>query len=176
MPCWWESCGASRGRVAAPEKRLELYDKGSDCKMPIARIAVIDGQGGGMGKALVEKLRQAFGKKAHIFALGTNSLATSSMLKAGADAGATGENAIAVNAHKVDVIMGALGIVSANSMLGEITERMACEIGKSDAQKILLPINKCSLTVVGQKKLQFAECIEEAVAEALAFCKFGHEM
>lgn len=133
------------------------------------RIAVVDGQGGGMGKALVEKLRQAFGKDAEIIALGANSLATSAMLRAGADTCATGENAIVVNADRVDLIMGAVGIIAANSMLGEITEKMACAIGKSDAQKILLPINKCSLTVVGQKKLQFMECIDEAVTEALAF-------
>ncbi|MDR0361546.1 MAG: DUF3842 family protein, partial [Planctomycetota bacterium] len=115
------------------------------------RIAVIDGQGGGVGKALVEKLRQTFGKDVHITALGTNSAATSLMLKAGADDGATGENSVVVNANKVDIIMGALGIISANSMLGEITPTMASAIGESDAQKILIPINKCNLTVIGVK-------------------------
>lgn len=132
--------------------------------MSAIRIAVVDGQGGGVGKALVEKLRQTFGRKVYIIALGTNSLATSSMLKAGADVGATGENAITVTAAGVDIIMGALGIVAADSMLGEITPAMARAIGQSAAQKILIPINRCSLTVVGLKNMQFNEYIAEAVA------------
>ena len=132
--------------------------------MSTIHIAVVDGQGGGVGKALVEKLRQSFGKDVGIIALGANSLATSAMLKAGADAGATGENAIVANAGKVDIIMGALGIVAADSMLGEITPAMACAIGRSDAHKILVPISKCNLTVVGLKNMQFGEYIAEAVA------------
>lgn len=134
---------------------------------PLPRIAVVDGQGGGVGKALVEKLRQAFGKDVYILALGTNSLATSPMLKAGADAGATGENAIVVNANRVDAIMGALGIVSADSMLGEITPAMAHAVARSGAEKILLPINRCGLTVAGVKKLSFGEFVDEAVETAL---------
>lgn len=132
--------------------------------MPILRIAVVDGQGGGVGKALVEKLRQAHGKDVYVLALGTNSLATSTMLKAGADTGATGENAIAVNVGKVDVIMGALGIISADAMLGEITPAMACAIGRSEARKILVPINKCNLGVAGVRPMQFGDYIAEAVA------------
>lgn len=139
--------------------------------MTSIRIAVVDGQGGGVGKALVEKLRQSFGKGVYIIALGTNSLATSLMLKAGADTGATGENAIAVNARKVDAIMGALGIISADSMLGEITPAMACAIGQSDAQKILVPINKCNLSVAGIKNMQFGEYIAEAVEMARSILK-----
>ena len=131
-------------------------------------IAVIDGQGGGVGKALVEKLRQTFGKEVYIVALGTNSLATSPMLKAGADAGATGENAIVVNAGKVDIIMGSLGILAANSMLGEITPAMARAIGESDARKILIPINRCGLTVVGLKSMPFNEYIEEAITRVIS--------
>lgn len=132
--------------------------------MALTRIAVIDGQGGGVGKALVEKLRQAFAKEVYIVALGANSFATSPMLKAGADAGATGENAIVTNAGRVDIIMGALGILAADSMLGEITPAMARAIGQSDAHKILVPINKCNLTVVGQKNLSFGEYMDEAIA------------
>lgn len=134
--------------------------------MAVTRIAVIDGQGGGVGKALVEKLRPAFGRDAHILALGTNSLATSLMLKAGADAGATGENAIAANVGGVDIVMGAIGILSADSMLGEITPAMAVAIGRSGAQKILIPINRCNLAVAGLKNLQFGEYVAEAVAAA----------
>lgn len=136
--------------------------------MSIQRIAVIDGQGGGGGKALVEKLRQAFQKDAYILALGTNSLATSIMLKAGADVGATGENAIVVNARKADIIMGTLGIISADSMLGEITAAIACAIGQSEAQKILIPINRCNLTVAGVKNMQFNDYVAEAVLAAQA--------
>lgn len=132
--------------------------------MALTRIAVIDGQGGGVGKALVEKLRQTFGREVYIVALGTNSSATSPMLKAGADAGATGENAIVVNAGRVDVIMGALGILAADAMLGEITPAMARAVGQSEADKILVPINKCSLSVVGVKNLSFGEYMDEAVA------------
>lgn len=132
----------------------------------VKRIAVIDGQGGGIGKALVEKIRQTWGKDIEILALGTNSLATSAMLKAGADDGATGENAIVVNAPKVDAILGAIGILSANSMLGELTPAMALAIGGSPAQKIVIPLNRCHLQVVGLKSVPFAAYIEEA-AEAL---------
>lgn len=137
----------------------------------ILRIAVVDGQGGGIGKALVEKLRQSFNKDAYILALGTNSLATSIMLKAGADAGATGENAITINVGRVDVVMGAVGIISADSMLGEITPAIACAVGRCDAQKILVPINRCNLTVVGLKNMQFNDYIAEAVAAAQALAK-----
>ncbi len=89
------------------------------------RIAVIDGQGGGIGKTIVEKLRKELPEDVEIIALGTNALATSCMLKAGANEGATGENAIVANAGKVDVIMGTVGIIAANSMLGELTPQMA---------------------------------------------------
>ncbi len=128
------------------------------------RIAVVDGQGGGVGKALVEKLRQAFGGDAHILALGTNSLATAAMLKAGADAGATGENAVVVNAGNVDFIMGALGVLAADSMLGEITPAMARAIGQSNAHKILIPVNRCGLSVAGLKAMPFGEYVAEAVS------------
>ena len=89
------------------------------------RIAVIDGQGGGIGKAIVEKLRKEMQEGIDIVALGTNSTATSIMIKAGANEGATGENAIVYNAPRVDVIVGAIGIIAANSMLGELTPAMA---------------------------------------------------
>lgn len=138
-------------------------------------IAVIDGQGAGVGKALVERLRLVYEKRVYVLALGTNSLATSLMLKAGADVGATGENAIVVNAGKVDVIMGALGVLAADSMLGEITAAMANAIGRSEARKILLPINRCNLSVVGLKNLQFTEFIEEAVAAVEGVLSSGRQ-
>lgn len=116
------------------------------------RIAVIDGQGGGIGKSIVEKLRKELPEEVEIIALGTNSLATSFMLKAGANEGATGENAIVVSAGKVDVIIGTVGIIAANSMLGELTPLMAKAIAESPARKILLPLNRCNIEIVGVDK------------------------
>ena len=127
-------------------------------------IAVVDGQGGGVGKSLVEKLRQAFGGRIRIIALGTNSIATSLMLKAGADEGATGENAIVTNAGLAAAIAGSVGIVAANSMLGELTPAMAVAIGASRGEKILLPLNRCRVRVVGVKNQPFGSHIEDAVA------------
>lgn len=116
------------------------------------RIAVIDGQGGGIGKSIVEKLRRELPEDTDILALGTNSLATSFMLKAGANEGATGENAIVWCADKVDVIVGAIGIIAANSMLGELTPPMARAIAESPAKKVLLPLNRCNMEIVGADK------------------------
>ncbi len=113
------------------------------------RVAVVDGQGGGIGKHIVDKLRRAFPEKLSIVALGTNSVATSQMLKAGANEGATGENAICYNADRAEVIIGSIAILAANSMLGELTPKMAQAIGQSDAMKILLPINRAKIEVVG---------------------------
>ena len=113
------------------------------------KVAVVDGQGGGIGKYITEKLRKNFSEKIEIFAFGTNALATSAMLKAGADQGATGENAIVQNMSEMDIIAGAIGIVVAHAMLGEVTSKMAKAIGKSKAIKLLLPINRCGITVIG---------------------------
>ena len=113
------------------------------------RVAVVDGQGGGIGKHIVDKLRRKFPENLSIVALGTNSVATSQMLKAGANEGATGENAICYNADRVEVIIGSIAILAANSMLGELTPKMAQAIGQSDAMKILLPINRAKIEVVG---------------------------
>ncbi|XCH79165.1 MAG: DUF3842 family protein [Candidatus Dehalobacter alkaniphilus] len=118
------------------------------------RIAVIDGQGGGIGKAIVEKLRKELPEDIKIIALGTNALATSLMLKAGANEGAAGENAIVFNAGKVDIIMGTVAIIAANSMLGELTPVMAKAIAESPAKKMLLPLNRCNIDIVGADKSQ----------------------
>lgn len=127
------------------------------------RILVIDGQSGRLGKLLVEGLRQA-GSTDEILAVGTNSIATASMVKAGADAGATGENPVVVCSRDADFILGPIGILSADSLMGEITETMAVAIGKSRAQKILVPLNRCHTTVVGLKELTMSELVQEAVS------------
>lgn len=127
------------------------------------RIAVIDGQGGGIGKSIVEKLRLSFGQSLEILALGTNVLATAAMLKAGADEGASGENAILVNASNVDLIVGSLGIIAANSMLGELSPTMARAIAESPVKKILIPLNRCNLHVIGTKNVTLPQYIDELV-------------
>ena len=104
-------------------------------------IAVVDGQGGGIGRAIVDKVKRAF-PDIEVIALGTNSTATGQMLKAGADEGATGENAIIHNMDHVDVVMGVIGILNANAMMGELSPAMAAAIGGSHTYKILLPINR----------------------------------
>ncbi len=126
-------------------------------------IAVVDGQGGGIGKAIVEKVKKAFPGH-NVIALGTNSAATGQMIKAGADEGATGENAIIHNMEHVDVVMGVIGILNANSMMGELSPAMAAAIGGSHTYKILLPINRCHIHVVSVEELSLGNHIDNAVS------------
>lgn len=132
------------------------------------RIAVIDGQGGGIGRLIVEKLRQSLGAQAPILALGTNSLATASMLKAGATEGATGESAIVYNSSKVDLILGPIGIVSAYSLMGELSPAMAQAIATSPAQKLLVPMNKCNIVIAGVETKTVPQLVDELVAQVKA--------
>ena len=127
------------------------------------RIAVIDGQGGGIGKSVIEKIKGALGQEASIIALGTNSTATAGMLRAGADDGATGENAVIHNASRCDVIIGAIGVIAANSFHGEMSPAMAKAVAESEAVKILIPINKCSLLVAGMRENMLADYLDDAV-------------
>lgn len=127
------------------------------------RIAVIDGQGGGIGKAIVEKLHETFGNEIDIVVLGTNALATSLMLKAGGNEGASGENAIVVCAPKVDIIIGTMGILVANSMLGELTPLMAKAIADSPAKKVLIPLNRCNIQIAGVSNEPLPHYIEYAI-------------
>jgi hypothetical protein len=113
------------------------------------KIAVIDGQGGGIGEQIIRKLRKSLPEDTEIIALGTNSIATANMMKAGANHGATGENAIIINAPKVDCILGTISIIAANAMLGELSPKMAEAIASSPAKKILLPLNMENMEVVG---------------------------
>jgi hypothetical protein len=126
------------------------------------QIAVIDGQGGGIGKNVVAQLKKEI-PEIKILALGTNSTATAQMMKSGADAGATGENAIAVNVHKVDIIIGVVAILAADSMLGELTPTMAREIGASSALKLLIPLNRCGIQVAGTQNIQLPQAIQNIV-------------
>lgn len=119
------------------------------------RIAVIDGKGGGIGCQVVERLKSLKNSDIEVIALGTNSQATSNMLKAGADDGSTGENAIAWMSSKVDIIIGPLAIISANSMMGEISPKMSEAVASSSARKLLLPVSKCNIDVIGLDNLQF---------------------
>ena len=127
------------------------------------RIAVIDGQGGGMGKAIVEKLRMEFGEDINIIALGTNALAAALMIKAGANEGASGENAIVFSSSKVDVIVGPIGIIAANSMLGALTPLMAKAIAESPARKILIPMNRCNILIAGARSEPLPHQVDNAV-------------
>ena len=127
------------------------------------RIAVVDGQGGGIGRAIVAGLRESGLPDLEILALGTNSAATGNMMKAGASQGATGENAIVFNADRVDVIVGVITILAANSMLGEMTPAMTSAIGSSRAIKVLIPINRCGIHVVNTGEESLSASIQEAI-------------
>ena len=125
-------------------------------------VAVVDGQGGGIGRAIVEKVKKAF-PDLNVLALGTNAVATGQMLRAGADEGATGENAIIHNMQHVDIVIGVIGILNANSMMGEMSPAMAAAIGGSHTFKILLPINRCHIHVVSVEDLPLGSHIDNAV-------------
>jgi NAD(P)-dependent dehydrogenase (short-subunit alcohol dehydrogenase family) len=126
------------------------------------RIAVIDGQGGGLGRALVEQVRRA-NPDISIRALGTNAAATAAMLKGGADDGATGENAIVFNAARMQILLGPVGILAANGLLGEVTPAMAEAVGAGDALKILLPSAKCNIRLAIGGKESMQTYLNEAV-------------
>ena len=126
------------------------------------KTVIIDGQGGKMGKMIVEQLKKSL-PSLELIAIGTNSIATAAMMKAGADYGATGENPVIVASTDADIIIGPIGIVIADSMLGEVTPAMAKAIGQSKAEKILIPVNKCNNHVVGSRDLPLSEYIKLAV-------------
>ena len=126
------------------------------------KLVVIDGQSGRMGQLLIERVRAA-ALPCEITAVGTNAIATAAMLKAGAHQGATGENPVLVACRTADIIAGPIGILSADSLLGEITPAMATAIGQSSARKVLLPVNQCSNLVVGVPALTVKELMDKAV-------------
>ncbi|MGI5856830.1 MAG: DUF3842 family protein [Candidatus Merdivicinus sp.] len=136
------------------------------------KILIIDGQGGGIGRMLIEQLRAAL-PDAFLIAAGANSAATSAMLKAGASAGATGENAVVYNCGRADVITGPAGILLANAMFGEISPAMARAVSESACPKVLIPVQKCHLQMAGVAELPLARYLEDAVARISAICPPG---
>ena len=126
------------------------------------KIVVIDGQGGNIGKQLVKSIRDSF-PDVYIRAIGTNSTATSNMLKGGADEAATGENAVVVGSKVADVIVGPIGIVIPNALLGEVSAKMAEAISTAKAEKILIPLNKCDVLVAGVRDKSTGELLDDAM-------------
>lgn len=125
---------------------------------------MIDGQGGGIGRQAIAAIKNTF-PAVEVYAVGTNSVATASMLKAGADKAASGENAVLVNCRHADIIVGPIGIVIADSLLGEVTPAMAVGIGQSNAKKILFPVNLCNHFVLGVQSLKINGFVDEMIEE-----------
>ena len=137
-----------------------------------AKVLVIDGQGGGLGKQLVAAL-SARCPQAQLTAVGTNSLAASAMRKAGAVRTATGENAVVVNCRHADVIVGPIGIVIADALLGEITPAMAAAICQADAKRVLIPVNHCENFVVGVPEGPVSQLVQTAAQKVKELCTTG---
>ena len=126
------------------------------------KVVVIDGQSGRMGQLFIERARSA-SLPCQIMAVGTNAIATSAMLKAGADNGATGENPVLVACRTADIIVGPIGILAADSLMGEISPAMAVAVGQSPARNLLLPVNQCNNIVAGVPNLSLGKLMDEAV-------------
>lgn len=127
------------------------------------RICVIDGQGGGIGSVIIRKLKQAFGESLEIIALGTNAIATAQMLKAGANRGASGENAIVQTVSKAEIVAGPIGIVLAHAMMGEVTPRMAEAVSVSPAKKLLIPLTQENIEIVGLARTPLPPLVETLI-------------
>ena len=131
------------------------------------RICVIDGQGGGIGSAVIKKLKETFEETIEIIALGTNAIATAQMLKARANRGASGENAIAQTVKQVDVIIGPISIIMGHAMMGEVTPVMAESVSESPARKILIPLSQENVDIVGVTSIPLPHMIEALIEENL---------
>ncbi|MBQ5992633.1 MAG: DUF3842 family protein [Clostridia bacterium] len=127
-------------------------------------VMVVDAQGGGLGKQLITTVKKEL-PETHIIAIGTNSAATSAMLKAGADEAATGENAVKVAARKADIIVGPVGMVIADAMLGEITPQIACTIAQANAKRIMIPFSNCDNFIAGVSDFSMGRLIADAIDE-----------
>ena len=126
-------------------------------------ICIVDGQGGGIGSFIIKRLKEVYGESVEIVALGTNAIATSQMLKAKANRGASGENAIVQTVPKADVIIGAMGVVLANAMMGEVTPKMAAAIATSPAPKLILPLSQENIDVVGASSIPLPHLVDELI-------------
>ena len=133
------------------------------------KVCVIDGQGGGIGATIIRKLKERFEERIEVFALGTNAIATAQMLKAKANKGASGTNAIVQTVQKADVIIGPVGIIMPHAMMGEVTPLMAEAICSADAKKILLPLTQENLEIVGVSSLPLPQLVDELVDKHLFF-------
>jgi hypothetical protein len=134
----------------------------------LIRIAVIDGQGGGIGTTIIKRIKEVFAERAEVWALGTNAIATAQMMRAGANRGATGENAIRQSAARADVIVGPISVLIANSMMGEMTPSMVQAIGESKAAKLLLPLTQEPVVVVGTIREPLPHMVERLITEHLS--------
>ena len=139
----------------------------SNKKTDLQRICVIDGQGGGIGSAVIKKLKEFFGETVEIIALGTNAIATAQMLKAKANRGASGENAIVQTTGKVDIIIGTVGIIVANAMMGEVTPKMAEAVANSPAKKLRIPLTQENVEIIGLPPAPLPHLIEALLQENL---------
>ena len=126
-------------------------------------IAIVDGLGGGLGAQLVARTRQEFGDSVRIIALGANSAATERMLKAGADRGASGENALRVSIGRADFVLGPIGIVIPDSLMGEISSTMAQAVMEARGERILVPVGQQHFTLVGMESRPVGKLVEEAI-------------
>jgi hypothetical protein len=136
-------------------------------------ICVVDGQGGKIGSVIIAKLKERLKEQVEVIALGTNSLATQNMMKARANKGASGENAVVVTLQKADIIIGTINILMANSMLGEFTPRMAQAVAESEAVKYILPVTQSNLSVIGMQGLSIPQMIDllvQQVAKGIEQC------
>ena len=127
------------------------------------KICVIDGQGGGIGSTIIKKLKELFQETVEIIALGTNAIATAQMLKARANRGASGENAIVQTVKTVDIIIGPVGIIIANAMMGEVTPEVAKAVATSPAKKFLIPLTQENIEIVGISSVPLPHLIEDLV-------------
>jgi len=147
----------------APENRPTLIDERPLC------VGVVDGQGGGIGSAVIRKLKEKFEETIHIIALGTNAIATAQMLKAQANRGASGENAICRTTREVDILIGPVSIIVAHAMMGEVTPAIAEAIARSSARKLLIPLSQENVAIVGIRPASLPELVEELIEEHLHY-------
>lgn len=131
------------------------------------KVAVIDGQGGGIGSLIIKRIKENYGERLEVWALGTNAIAASQMLKAGANRGAAGENAVCHCVPQVDIIVGSISVLIANAMMGEVTPAITVAVGSSKATKILLPISQENVTIVGSIREPLPHLVDQLIVDNL---------